>query len=225
MKRTKNILWGVVLIAAGVLWALKVFNVIGENLLFDGWWTLFLIVPAVIGIITERDKTGDLITLLIGTALLLCCQNVLSFSMLWKLIVPVIIVFLGLKLIVSGFFGNKTEKILKKLKDDGKKPSESCAVFSGCDLNYAGEVFEGAEFTAIFGGLKCDLREAVIETDCAIQATTVFGGIDLLVGENVNVKTNSNSIFGGMTNKTKVREGAPTLYVNGFCMFGGVEIK
>lgn len=225
MKKASSVLWGIVLIAAGVVLALNVFNITDINMFFDGWWTLFIIVPCAIGLFTEREKTGNIIGIVIGVLLLLCCQDVLSFSILWKLLVPVIIVIIGLKMVLTGLFGNKANEIMKKLRLEGKEPKVGCAVFSGCDMSCDGEVFEGAELTAVFGGVDCDLRNAIIEKDCAVQVSAIFGGIDIFVPDNINVKVSSNSIFGGVSNKTAVHQNAPTLYVRGTCMFGGVEIK
>ncbi len=84
MKRSTKILWGVALVAIGVLYGLKALSLINFTLFFDGWWTLFLIVPCLIGLITEREKLGNLIGLLLGVFLLLCCQDVLSFDLLWN---------------------------------------------------------------------------------------------------------------------------------------------
>ena len=225
MKKVSSILWGVVLVAVGVVFALNAFGITDIDVFFDGWWTLFIIVPCVIGLFTESDKTGNIIGIVIGVFLLLCCQDILSFSMLWKLLIPAIIVVVGLKLILSGLFGNKATNIIKKLKQEGKKPKTECAIFSGSNINYGGEVFESADLTAVFGGINCDLRTAIIEKDCAIQATAVFGGIDILVPPGVTVKINSTSIFGGVTNKIKPTPNAPTLHVNCICLFGGVDTK
>lgn len=225
MKRTSSVLWGLVFITAGVIWALNEFNITNIDVFFNGWWTLFIIVPCVSGLFTEREKTGNIIGIVIGVFLLLCCQDILSFSMLWKLLVPAIVVVIGLKMVLTGLFGNKANEIMKKLRSEGKEPKAGCAIFAGCNLNYDGEVFEGAELTATFGGMECDLRNAVIEKDCAIQVSAIFGGIDILAPDNINVKVNCNSIFGGASNKTAVHQNAPTIYVSGVCMFGGVEIK
>lgn len=225
MKKASSVLWGIVLIAAGVILALNVFNITDIDIFFNGWWTLFVIVPCGIGLFTEREKTGNIIGVVIGVFLLLCCQGILSFSMLWKLLVPAIIVIVGLKMVLTGLFGNKANDIMKQLKLEGKQPKSGFAAFSGCDMNYDGEVFEGAELTAVFGGVECDLRNAIIEKDCAIQVSAIFGGIDILVPAGVNVKVSSNSIFGGVSNKSAVHQNAPTVYVSGTCMFGGVEIK
>ena len=225
MKKASSIIWGLVLVAAGVIFALNAFNITDIDVFFDGWWTLFIIIPCGIGLFTEREKTGNIIGIVIGGFLLLCCLDVLNFSMLWKLLIPAIIVVIGVKLVLTGFLGNKANEIMKKMKSEGKELKAGYATFSGCNLNFDGEIFEGVELSAIFGGVKCDLRGSIIEKDCAIQVSAIFGGIDILVPDNVNVKVNSNSIFGGVSNKTKASANAPTIYISGTCMFGGVEIK
>lgn len=225
MKQLKKIVWGIILIAAGVLFALNALNITDINLFFDGWWTLFIIVPCTAGLITERDKIGNLIGIVIGVFLLLCCRDILSFDLFWKLLIPFAIVAIGLKMIFSGIFGNKANDIFAKMKNRGARPVNGCAAFSGCDLNFDNEIFEGAELTAAFGGVECDLRNAIINQDCAIRVHSVFGGIDILVPNGVNVKTNTIGIFGGVSNKTPYEKNAPTIYISGICMFGGVDIK
>lgn len=226
MKKASSILWGIVLVVAGVLFALNALNLTQIDVFFDGWWTLFIIVPCGIGLFTEREKTGNLIGVAIGVLLLLSCQEIISFGLLWKLLVPGIIVLVGIKMIFGGIVGNKANEMMQHMKASGNEPRVGCATFSGCNLNYENEVFDGAELTAIFGGVKCDLRNAIIEKDCAIQVCAIFGGIDILVPTGVNVKVNSNSIFGGVSNKTTSgKDHTVTLYVSGTCMFGGVDIK
>ena len=113
---------------------------------------------------------------------------------------------------------------IKELNKNEKE--EYYATFSGQKLNFSGEDFKGASLNAIFGGIDLDLRNVNITQDQVVNATTVFGGIDILVPNNVNVKVKSNSLFGGVDNKVKTyNENLPTIYVKGFCLFGGVEIK
>ena len=70
MKKVGSVLWGIVLIAAGVIWALNEFNITNINVFFDGWWTLFIIVPCAIGLFTEREKTGNIIGIAVGVFVL-----------------------------------------------------------------------------------------------------------------------------------------------------------
>lgn len=227
MKKYSNILWGIVLTTFGVIFALGALNIVNVNIFFDGWWTLFIIIPCTIGLFTDHDKIGNLIGIAIGVFLLLSSQDVIEFGVIWKLLVPAIIIIIGLKLIFGGIFDKKTAEITAKMKQNGAEFKSGFAAFSGQNMVFAGEKFEGAQLNAIFGGVKCDLRGAIIDSDCIINATAIFGGIDIIVPDYVNIKVNSTSLFGGISNKkhTNSTANTVTLFVNGTCMFGGVDIK
>ena len=226
MKKVSGILWGIVLVAVGVILTLNAFGVANVDIFFDGWWTLFIIVPCVIGLFTDYDKSGHLIGICIGVFLLLCCQDVLNFDMVWKLLVPAIIVIIGVKMILGSIFDNRGEQVFKQIKENNTTVRSGAATFSGATFDYTGEIFEGAKLDAVFGGIKCDLRGAVINGDCVINASAVFGGIDIYVPENLNVKVSSNSIFGGVSGKERRNNPSNhTLYLNVTCLFGGVEVK
>ncbi len=225
-KRTSSILWGIILIALGVILALNALGITHFEIFFDGWWTLFIIVPCLIGLFTDSDKIGSLIGICIGVFLLLCCQDILEFEMLWKLLFPAIIIIIGIKLIFGDLLNKERNEVMTKVKENGTGLKECAAVFSGSNINFDGETFCGAELNAVFGGVKCDLRNAIINGDAVINASSIFGGIDIYVPENVNIKIASHSVFGGVSNHQKNRDGnTVTLYINATCMFGGVSIK
>lgn len=227
MKKMSNIVWGVVLVAVGVILALNALDITDITLFFDGWWTLFIIVPCFVSLITDSNKLGSFIGILIGIFLLLCCRGIMSFALLWKLLLPAIVVIIGIKLIFGTLFNNKTEKITKEFKNNGAEIKHATATFSGINIECAYEPFGGAEINAIFGGVKCDLRQAIITHDCVINASAIFGGVDIILPQNVNIKVRSNSIFGGVSNKAnnEKQDNRPTVYINATCIFGGVDIK
>ena len=80
MKNCKNIILGIILIVVGVWFGLYATGVVKVNLLFDGWWTLFIIIPSFLGLFDEDGRTGSLIGLFVGILLLLSCQDVLNFD-------------------------------------------------------------------------------------------------------------------------------------------------
>ena len=82
MRRINRIIFGAALVILGLLFALKACNVITFDILFKGWWTLFIIVPCTVGLITDRDKTGSIIGLVVGIVLLLCARGILVWSMM-----------------------------------------------------------------------------------------------------------------------------------------------
>lgn len=227
MKKLGNILWGIVLIALGLILGLNALGITNINLFFDGWWTMFIIIPCFIGLIKDRDKTGNLIGLLIGFVLLLCAQDVLSYEMIWKLMIPTILVIIGLSLVFKDAIGTKINKRIKEINKDKNTNSEFCATFAEQNINFNDQEFKGTDISAIFGGAKCDLTKSIITEDVVINATAIFGGIDILVPNNVNVKVKSTPIFGGVDDKTTKQAvpDSPTIYINATCTFGGVTIK
>lgn len=227
MNRARSILWGIVLVALGVVIGLNVLGIISFDIFFDGWWTLFIIVPSFIGIITERDKTVSIIGTIVGVVLLLAYQDVIDKTTIWKLLLPLVIILIGLKMIFKDFFNREINAAKKKLNAGGVKPEEYAAVFSGQNLDFSGRVFSAAEFNAVFGGIKCDLRNAIITDGAVINICSVFGGVDVFLPENVNVKISSSSVFGGISDKRAVKTTGNniTVYVVGNCIFGGADIK
>ena len=227
MKKFGNVLWGIVLIGIGLIIGGNDLGITNINIFFDGWWTLFIIIPCFIGLFKDNEKTVNLIGLLIGIVLLLACQDILSFDLIWKLAFPAILVIIGISIIFKDTIGGKVNSEIKKLNEKRNGENGYCATFSGQDVNFDGEKFTGADLTAVFGGVKCDLRNAIIESDVVINASSTFAGIEIYVPSNVKIKIKSNSIFGGVSNKanTKPSENSHTIYINGAAVFGGVEVK
>ena len=150
-----------------------------------------------------------------------------TYIRIWKLAFPTILIIIGLSIIFKDNLGGKVSSEIKKLNEKRNGENSYCATFSGQNVNFDGEKFTGADLTAIFGGVKCDLRKAIIESDVVINASSTFGGIDIYVPSNVKIKTKSTSIFGGVENKanTTEDENSHTIYINGTALFGGVEVK
>ena len=166
--------------------------------------------------------------MLIGIILLLCCMDVLRFELVWKLAFPAILVIIGLSFIFKDTLNNKINKEIRKINQSNNKENEYCATFSGQNVDFSGEEFKGANLTAVFGGVDCDLRKANVKENQVINCSAIFGGIDIYVPDGVKIKVKSNSIFGGVSNNKKgtVSETEEkTIYINAMCMFGGVDIK
>ena len=224
MKNLRRIIWGIIFVAAAVVIALNSFGIINFDIFFDGWWTLFIIVPSFAGLIENKNKMSSLSGLGIGILLLLCAQDILDRDIIWKIALPIIIGVIGIKMIVSSFRKEKTSRIVNNIKTEGRDMQSGFAVFSGTELNFDDVVFDGAELTAVFGGVECDLTKAIIDRDCVIKVTCAFGGIDIRVPDNVKVVNNVACIFGGVDVDKSNNNAAYTLYIEGVCTFGGVDI-
>lgn len=228
MKKTSNLIWGLLFILIGLSIGLNTLDLVSFNIFFDGWWALIIIIPCLIGLINNEDKTGDIIGLLIGVALLLNAQGIISFDIIWKLAAPLILVIIGLSIILKGNKDSKTNVVIKKINSNDNEKTSVCSAFSSQNIKLNKEKINNLELNAIFGGIEYDLRNGVIKEDIVINATAIFGGIDIIVPDDVNVKIKSTSIFGGASNKKQLmddKEKKHTIYINASCVFGGVDIK
>ena len=231
MKQIKPIIWGVAIIALGLIFGLNALGLFNIDIFFDGWWTLFIIVPSVISLFTEKDKLASLGFLAAGIILLLAAQDVFSYDVAWKVILAVLLVIAGLGLIIKSTFRNQNDKeVEKKVREaekDGKTMDSQMAIFSGSDRAYKDETFQGSNLVAIFGGAKLNLKNAKFDKDIVIKTITIFDGIDIIVPDDVNVKLKSVVIVGGFSDdrKNATEKGKYTIYIDAAGGFGGVSIK
>lgn len=224
MKKS-NLIWGLIFILVGLLLVLDRLNILEFNIFFKVWWTLFIIIPSLVGLINEREKTGNLIGLIIGICLLLVMQDVISFDLLLKLFFPIVFILIGLNLIFKDRISKKIQKEVKHIKKKNIKMNEYNAIFSSENLNFKDNSVSNMELSAIFGGLKLDLREAKIPNDLLIETSSIFGNIEILVPDDVCVKTTGTNIFGGVTNKYESNDSKKIIYIENLCLFGGLDIK
>ena len=113
MKQSKSIIWGIAILALGLFFGGKALGLFDFELFFDGWWTLFIIVPSIVSLCTEKFKFGSLFMLALGVILLLAAQDVFSWEVAWKVILAAFFVVIGLSIIFKNLF----IKDVKAVKD------------------------------------------------------------------------------------------------------------
>lgn len=229
-QQVKSIIWGLAILALGIIFGGKALGLFHFDIFFKGWWTLFIIIPGVIGLITDKHKFGNLFMIAIGVILLLTQQEVFGWDVAWKVIVAAVLVLGGLALIFRSIFQKKVseeiEEQVKKNRKNGKVESQT-AIFSGNDRVYNKEEFEGSDIVAVFGGASLDLTKATIKKDVVVKAFALFGGVDIIVPDDICVKSNSGFIFGGIADERKAiaDKGKHMLYLDAAGGFGGVTVR
>lgn len=139
-----------------------------------------------------------------------------------------LLIYVGVNLIIESYRRDPDQWLQRPLPigEDGKRICCS-AHYGGDEYVYRGEVFHGARLDAFCGGIRMDLRKAVITEDEVIDIHTFCGGIELYVPTTVNVEVKSQSFIGGVGNHAKGQTDstAPTLHIIASNFFGGVDIK
>lgn len=230
MKQIKPIIWGITIISLGVIFGGNAIGLFNIDIFFNGWWTLFIIVPGVVSLFTDKDKLSSLVIIGIGVILLLAAQDVFSYDIAWKVILAVVLIAIGLGIVFRSIFHTNNDKeIGKKIEDleNGKIMDSQTAIFSGNGRTYNKEFFQGSNIIAIFGGVDLDLRNAKFEKDTVIKAFCAFGGIDITIPEDVQIKVRSGFIFGGIDDERKdvTAKGKHTIYIDAAGAFGGVTVS
>lgn len=151
----------------------------------------------------QSDRLGG------GNFLLLGARDIISYDILWKLILPIIVVVIGIKLIVKAIRPDNVHKENDYVVINETFPEDKRVVKAG----------------AVFSATKCDIsHDEVVQQ---VDLCCIFGGATVIVPDNVKVKLNTFCLFGGISDKRAVKnidENSPTITINGFCMFGGADI-
>lgn len=226
MKDYTKYIIGFLLIFIGLILGLNAFGITNINLFFSGWWTLFIIIPSLVGLINDKEKTSSLIFLIIGVWLFLAERDLIEYELLIKLLLPVILISIGLLLVFKDVLSINGKEI-KKINANNKESNNYIAVFGSQVLKFEDEKVENLDLKSLFGGIKLDLRDAKIEKDIVINTLSVFGGIDIYVPDDVKVKVSSTPFFGGVEVKREKQSSKKeiTIYLNSVCIFGGVDVK
>ncbi|MCR5312994.1 MAG: cell wall-active antibiotics response protein [Bacteroidaceae bacterium] len=180
---------------------------------------------------TRRSIIG-VVLLVWGGLKLASLLKIVDLEWLWQqawidYILVCFLIYEGIAFIVRGFIHDKGQWLRRSLPfgEDGKR---LCCMtsFGGDEYVFRGETFHGARLDAFCGGIRFDLRNAVINEDEEIDIRTCIGGIELRVPSSVNVLVKSRSLFGEVGDETckNVNKNAPCLHVVASNIIGGVSI-
>jgi predicted membrane protein len=211
---------GAVLTSLGAVFLVQQFGYANAGAVLAMWWPLAVIALGLASIGT-RTVFGPAIVIGIGVVLLAITLGWLAatFNILW----PIVAVVIGAGLLAGGL-GVRRRPVLDEDWVD------QVAFFSGLDIPSTAPHFRGGSLTAVFGGFTLDLHAAQLAPEGArLQATTILGGLTIVVPRGWRVTISGLPVFGGFSDKTTASgpapEGAPHLQVDAVCLFGGVEVK
>lgn len=225
MKNIGKLMLGILLIVAGVIIGTNSLEITNINIFFDGWWTLFIIVPSILGLVDRNSNKGSNITgLIIGVSLLLITRDIINLDLFVSLIVPFIFVVIGASMIFNSLVKSPVTNKIKDIYEDDYEVVVS--LFSEQKIVVEENDYKGSKLEAVFGSMVFDLSNTKLKQDTIIKTSSIFGSIKILVPKNVNVKIKSTPIFGGVENKiTNKKENKKTIYIESLCLFGGLDIK
>ncbi len=245
-----GVIIGTAILLAGVLFLLENFGLLHVHNIWDYWPVMMIAwgIAAMTGPGRTRRRVWGGVIAVVGGLLLLSNLHIIS-EHLWRIVWPLLLIAAGLQMLL------RSGRRRRRWDDDNFPPAggppiapegtvppsgmprgdtrpghlDEWAVFGGSRRRVDSQDFKGGEAFAMFGGVEVDLRSAtIVQDEVVIDASALFGGVDLQVPETWNVSVEGHGIFGGYEDKTlhAMPESArPRVVITGSAVFGGVVVK
>lgn len=225
------------------------------TIFFPGWQALFLIIPAICGLIRHPFSWFWPIVLLIGVLIVLS-KTYLYSTKVWVAVgLAGTLVLIGIRILLEPLFRRVRRRRAKQAvrdalsgsvhwANDGGACIEGTASVSSSDSSADGnntykvqfgekkvEVegdFSSATMICSFGALTVDLRRAVIRDCAVIDIQNSFGETTVILPANVHVEMHKEASFAEIDNRDgSLPDGddVPTIFINAVSSFGEINIK
>ena len=236
---------GIILIIIGIFFLLSRIPEVA-NKVWPGifTWPMILIVIGVITAIKSRLRNPGWIVLMgLGIYFLMLDQHWISLN-LKPYIFPIGVILLGIFITLKRNNHNKRcnpkhkfkpwqhEDIKQALAENTDSTDDILNVnsmFGNIERNVFSKNFKGGAISSVFGGAQINFAQADFEGIAIIDVSVIFGGVDIVIPSNWNLKNEMSVVFGGIEDRRtvspNVAESGKTLILKGNIMFGGMEIK
>ncbi|TMQ67884.1 MAG: hypothetical protein E6K80_14810 [Candidatus Eisenbacteria bacterium] len=223
-RLTGRMTLGLIVIALGTMWTLDNLGLIESEPILRWWPTLLIAfgVAKLFGIGTYRHLAAGAVFTLLGVWLLAGGLGIrgLDLSLMW----PLILVVVGVLLV---FRSRRAPQVAGPGEDQSSRVN-TFSFWSGCTRKISSQSFRGGEVTAVMGGAKLDLRQArPVPEGAVIDVFIWWGGIELLIPEDMKVVLEGNVLMGGIEDRSKAppADSAKTLILRGVVLMGGIDIR
>ena len=230
---------GALVVLFGVFFLLRELNVDIPNWVFHP--SSFIIAIGVVALIKHkfRHMIGYI---LVTVGVMIKLHHFYPDMINLKIIFPLLAILFGLSMILRSKSGpdnrqKKWDKMKGKPGFFGMGEAEmspddfvdAVSIFGAIKKQITTKTFKGADLFTLFGGTELNLIQASFEKKAVIDLTTIFGGAEIIVPSDWQVRSEIVSIFGGVEDNRYHRpveeNQQKVLILKGTCVFGGVEIK
>lgn len=224
----KSIALGVIILLIGfVLLAsnFELFEFPLKKYIFN--WKAILIAVGLIAFFGKGNKGPGIVLIALGVFFYLRDYYGFHFHV-WQVFWPFLLITIGLVIIFHRKPGFRHKKNgVQEVSDDYL---DETVVFGGTEKVIHSQQFKGGKLSLIFGGTKLIFSKATLaDGKNYLEIFALFGGAELIIPEEWNIKVKITPIFGGFSDKRlnagDSKEEENELLITGTVIFGGGEIK
>jgi predicted membrane protein len=234
-KTFRNLMMGLIFIFVGIIISGHRIGFISSyayNVFIS--WQMLLIGIGLIQILSNKNIFGGLILITIGGVFILPEALLFSFHA-GNLLLPAVLIIIGIMFIFRNNLNihreNRYSRTGSQFSVNSDYVQESY-IFGGGKILVESDNFKGGKFSAVFGGGQLDLTKATLSDEGinVLQVDLVFGGLEILIPRDWNVKIEANSVFGSFSKKgngitNSAIDLSKVLVIKGSAVFGGADIK
>lgn len=190
------------------------------NILFNGWWTLIILIPSIGSLLFQSNKLNSLYMAIMGTLFLLVAQNILPLNKCFTILLCLGIIFIGINII-------KTTIKIPENKNSTTKFVPFYYAFFGSTEEKITTKFQGGSTKVVFGYLFLDLKDADIEDSSTLKVLSLFGETEIILPIDAELITTNTNILGGTENvrATTKAKNPKKIYIESISVFGSTKIK
>jgi predicted membrane protein len=223
----KRLIVGVIIILAGAALLASNFTDYGYEIKrYVLRWEMLLIGIGLISLFANENKGFGIILLCVGTAFYIRSFINIDFNF-WQLFWPAMLIIIGLVIM----FHHKSHRRFHKYGQSTVDVIDEVIVFGGTEKMIHSDNFQGGKLTSIFGGQKLSFTKAKLASgQNVLELFALFGGFELIIPEEWDVKIKITPVFGGvvdkrLSNPPSSQKSDKELVITGTVIFGGGEIK
>lgn len=252
MNKRSGLVCGILILVIGAGLILSATGLV-QDVFFDGWWSLFLIVPGLVMIYRPGSRIPGILIVLLGIYFLLKAQNVIQFSLSFPMILGIVLVILGLKLLIPKLSSKSSDKTFsgeqaeadetsgtdetgKSVRidvdmnasrtADTSKNAEYTALFNRVDASNSSRALKNCTANAVFAPVYLDLHGAEFKDKSRLELNGVFGEVQVLLPSNARYRIDTHSVFGAVTTHFLPEDDPdlPLCKIDANAVFGGVQL-
>ncbi|MBN2610491.1 MAG: hypothetical protein JXB00_02950 [Bacteroidales bacterium] len=224
----KRIFAGVLIIIAGLALLLSNFGIFPPEIKrYIFRWEVLLMGIGLVSVISSEHKGFGVVLLVVGG--LFYFKDILDFQIdFWKLFWSALLIIIGLSIL----FHNKAHRRHGRAYANASVDLlDEVTIMGGSEKVIHSQNFQGGKLTSIFGGQKLIFTKAKLAGgQNSLELFAIFGGFELIIPDEWDVKVKITPIFGGFVDKRIVHPDSghnpeKELLIYGTVIFGGGEIK
>ncbi len=218
MEKIFNYGISLLLLVLGLLFLGNPIKIWNTNDFFAGWWTLFVIVLALLIIVAKRNKFSGIFLLIFGVSMLAAYNHLLSISDVIYMCIAAFIILISLNIFLF--------MVMKRDKIKVSKVNKYYISTFGEVVEKVNGKLDNFGVKSLFGQVFLDLSEAKVKGEIVIDLSCTLGNIELILPSNVNLVTSSKSKLGVIHNfRVNPKKNSGTIVINSNCMLGEINIK